>query len=70
MAQGELILAARALELLFNVPPQLELRKMTRREKDEQAQRVRRFLSLPVPLQEGCLRYAQNILDAYKSEDS
>jgi len=70
MARGELILAARALEELFNVPPQLELRKMTRREKEEQAQRVRRFLSLPVPLQEGCLRYAQNILDAYKSEDS
>ncbi len=70
MAQGGHILAARAREGLFNVPPQLELRKMTRREKDEQAQRVRRFLSLPVPLQEGCLRYAQNILDAYKSEDS
>jgi hypothetical protein len=70
MARGELILAARALEELFNVPPQPELRKMTRREKDEQAQRVRRFLALPVPLQEGCLRYAQNILDAYKSEDS
>jgi hypothetical protein len=70
MARGELILAARALKELFNVPPQPELRKMTRREKDEQAQRVRRFLALPVPLQEGCLRYAQNILDAYKSEDS
>ncbi len=70
MARGELILAARALEELFNVPPQIELRKMTRREKDEQAQRVRRFLAMPVPLQEGCLRYAQNILDAYKSEGS
>ena len=70
MARGELILAARALEELFNVPPQPELRKVTKREKEEQAQRVRRFLALPVPLQEGCLRYAQNILDAYKSEDS
>jgi hypothetical protein len=68
MAQGELILAARALEELFNVPPQPELRKMKKHEKDEQAERVRRFLALPVPLQEGCLRYARNILDAYKGE--
>jgi len=69
MARGELILAARVLEELFNVPPQPGLRKVTRREKEEQTQRVRRFLALPVPLQKGCLRYAQNILDAYKSED-
>jgi len=70
MARGNLILAARTIEELFNVPPQQELRKMTKHEKDEQAERMRRFLALPVPLQEGCLRYAQNILDAYKSEDS
>jgi len=70
MARGELIIAAKVLEELFNVPPQPALRKVTRREKEEQAQRVRRFLALPVPLQEGCLRYARNILDAYKSEDS
>jgi hypothetical protein len=68
MARGDLILAARTLEELFNVPPQLELRKMTKREKDEQDQRVRSFLALSVPLQEGCLRYARNILDAYKGE--
>ncbi len=70
MVHGELIQAARALEELFNVPPQPELRKMTKSEKGEQAQRVRKFLALPAPLQEGCLRYAQNILDAYKSEGS
>ena len=70
MAQRELILAARTLEELFNVPPQPELRKMKKQEKNEQAERVRRFLALPVQLQEGCLRYARNILDAYKSEDS
>jgi len=69
MARGDLVLAARTLEELFSVPPRPELRKMKRREKDEQAERVRRFLSLPVQLQEGCLRYAQNILDAYKNED-
>ena len=68
MARGELILAARALEELFKTPPQPGLRKMARQEKEEQAERVRKFLSLPVQLQEGCLRYAQNILDAYKSE--
>jgi hypothetical protein len=68
MARGDLILAARTLEELFNVPPQPELRKMKKQEKNEQAERVRRFLALPVPLQEGCLRYAQNILDVYKSE--
>ncbi len=70
MARGQLIQAARAIEDLLNAPPHLELRKKTRRDEEEQAQRVRRFLALPVPLQEGCLRYAQNILDAYKSEDS
>ena len=70
MARGDLILAARTLEDLFNVPPQPELRKMKKQEKNEQAERVRRFLALPVPLQEGCLRYAQNILDAYQSEGS
>jgi hypothetical protein len=69
MVHGELVQAARALEELFNVPPQPELRKMTKQKKDEQAQRVRRFLSLPVQLQEGCLKYAQNILDAYKGEE-
>jgi len=68
MVSGELAQAARALEELFKIPPQPEPKKMTKREKDEQAERVRRFLSLPVLLQEGCLRYAQNILDAYKSE--
>ena len=70
MARGDLILAARTLEELFNVPPQPELRKMKKQEKNEQAERVRRFLALPVQLQEGCLRYARNILDAYKSEGS
>jgi hypothetical protein len=68
MARGELILAAKVLEELFNVPPQPESRKMTKPEKEEQTERVRRFLALPVPLQEGCLRYARNILDAYKGE--
>ena len=70
MARGDLILAARTLEEMFNVPPQPELRKMKKQEKNEQAERVRRFLALPVQLQEGCLRYARNILDAYKSEGS
>ena len=70
MSRGDLALAARTLEELFNVPAQPELRKMKKQEKNEQAERVRRFLALPVQLQEGCLRYARNILDAYKSEGS
>jgi len=70
MARGELIMAAKVLEELFNAPPQPGLRKIARREKEEQDQRVRRFLALPVPLQEGCLRYAQNILHAYEKEGS
>ncbi|MBI2849781.1 MAG: hypothetical protein HYX80_01905 [Chloroflexi bacterium] len=65
MARAELVLAARAIEDLFNVPPQPGLRRTARQEKEEQAERVKRFLALPVPLQEGCLRYAQNILQAY-----
>ncbi len=66
MVRGDLLQAATTIEELFNVSPQPQLRKMTKRQKDDQAERVRRFLALPVPLQEGCLRYAQNILDAYK----
>ncbi len=69
MSREEVVLAARAIEELFSAPPPPGLRKTARQEKEEQAERVRRFLTLPVPLQEGCLRYARNILDAYKSED-
>lgn len=65
--EEELIAAARLIESLFRAMPSLARRQTTRQERLEQAKRVRKFLSLPVPLQEGCLKYAQNILDAYKN---
>ena len=39
---------------------------MTRQEKREQAERLKRFLALPPELQEGALRYAENIRASYK----
>jgi len=58
--------AARAIEAVTGVPPLLE-KQATRKEKLEQAARVRRFLALPPELQEGILRYGENIRKAYKS---
>ena len=58
--------AARAIEAVTGVSPLFE-NKMTRKEKQEQAARVRRFLALPPHLQEGILRYGENIRKAYKS---
>jgi hypothetical protein len=58
--------AAKVIEALTGVPPTVpELRKMTRREKEEQAARVKRFLALPPQLQEGILKYGENIQKAY-----
>jgi len=59
---------ARAIEAITGVPPLLE-KKMTRRERQEQAARVRRFLALPRELQEGVLRYAENMKGAYLSKN-
>jgi hypothetical protein len=39
---------------------------MTRRQKREQAARVKRFLALPVSLQEGALQYAEKIRESYR----
>jgi hypothetical protein len=63
--------AAKVIEALTGVPPTVpELRKVTKRERQEQAARVKRFLALPVPLQEGCLKYAENIMDTYRKASS
>jgi len=59
--------AARAIEALTGVPPIPPARKMTRKARQEQVARVRRFLALPPQLQEGILRYAENIQKAYKA---
>lgn len=45
-------------------------RKMTRREKEEELARVRRFLALSPELQEGALQYAEKIKKAYLEKNS
>ena len=59
--------AAKVIEALTGAPPTVPERKMTRKEKQEQVARVRRFLALPPQLQEGILRYGENIRKVYKS---
>jgi len=39
---------------------------LTRQEKREQAERLKRFLALPPELQKGALRYAENIRASYQ----
>lgn len=56
--------AARVIEALTGVPPTIQ-RRMTRKEKQELAARVKRFMALPPQLQEGILRYGENIREAY-----
>lgn len=58
--------AARVIEALTGAPP-IAPNRMTRKERQEQAARVRRFLTLPPQLQEGILRYGENIQKAYKA---
>ena len=64
--------AARIIEQLTGIPPggrcNVE-RKMGRRERREQAARVRRFLALSAQLQEGVLRYAEKLKRAYGGID-
>lgn len=57
--------AARVIEQLTGAPPAVPERKMTRKERQEQTSRVKRFLALPPQLQEGILRYGENIQKAY-----
>ena len=65
MVSTQLAEAARIIEALTGVPPAFPERKMTREEKQEQVARVKRFLALPPQLQEGILRYGENIQKAY-----
>jgi hypothetical protein len=64
-SQDDLYEAAKVIESLTGVPATI-CRPMTRKEKREQDERVRRFLALPPSLQEGALRYGENLRDAYK----
>ena len=59
--------AAGIIEELTGAPPFLPKRK-TRKEKQEQAARVKRFLALSPELQEGALQYAENMKGAYLSK--
>ena len=55
------------IESLTGVPQPISPNGMSAKERQEQEDRVRRFLALPAPLQEGVLRYGERIREAYKS---
>lgn len=61
--------AAKIIEELTGVPPAAPVpgRKMTRGERQEQRRRLDEFASLPPELQIGCLKYARQIRDSYRS---
>ncbi|MFW6125487.1 MAG: hypothetical protein ACOC58_00115 [Chloroflexota bacterium] len=64
----EVVEAARVIEQLTGVPPTLHLprRRPTRADRE----RVERFLALPAELQEGALRYAERVRDAFAARES
>ena len=68
-ASDDLIEAARIIEELTGWPATIR-QPLARKEKREREERVRRFLALPPHLQEGALRYAENLRDAYKGKIS
>jgi hypothetical protein len=57
--------AAKTIESLTGVLPAFPV-KRTRKEKQELAARIKRFLALSPQLQEGCLKYAENIMQGYR----
>ena len=59
--------AARVIEALTGVPPTLPSKSLTRLKRQEQKARLERFLALPPELQEGALRYAENIKIAFSA---
>jgi len=59
--------AAKSVEVIGGTPASAAPIRISRKEKHEQAARVRRFLSLPPELQEGVLRYGEQIQKAYMS---
>lgn len=56
------------LEELTGVPAPQQPRRLSKEERKKQAERVRRFLALPPQLQEGILKYGENIREAYSSK--
>ena len=59
--------AARVIGVLTSTPPITLEKKLTTEDSTDEAARVKRFLSLPVRLQEGVLRYGERLQRAYKS---
>ncbi len=69
MSDEDILQAAKGIEDLLGVPPAITTpRQMTRKERQEQAARLRRFLALSPELQEGVLRYAENMKGTYLSK--
>jgi len=65
----DLVVAAKAIEAITGVPAKLQMKK-SRKERLAEKERVRRFLALPPQLQEGCLKYAENITQTYRKPSS
>ena len=61
--------AARIIEQFTGIPPggrrDTVQRKLSRKERREQKEKLRRFLALSPELQEGVLRYGEKIKKAY-----
>ena len=68
MPREDVLEAARRIEALLGVPSAISTKRMSRQERQEQTARVKRFLALPAELQDGVLRYAENMKGAYLSK--
>ena len=68
MSHAELAEAAKIVEALTGASPTGKLRKMGKKERQDQAARVRRFLVLPPALQEGALQYAEKMRQSYRRQ--
>jgi len=60
---------ARIMAELTGVPAHVNSAITTQKEERARTNRVKRFLALPPQLQEGILRYGENIRQAYKTEE-
>ena len=74
MTTGEVMEAARLIELLTGVPPgglrpnPVRAERMNSKERRAEKVRLARFQCLSPELQEGCLRYAEQMLRSYRSK--
>ncbi len=66
MSKEELVEAARIIESITGIPANIARHRMTRKEKQTQRDRVKRFLELPAGLQQAALRYAENTQKSFK----